>query len=225
MDKKDFFEYSPIRAFDKLTAGGLKQGEIGLITAKKGLGKTSVLVQFGMDALLADKQLVHVSFDQHSSNVISWYSSIFSEIAKKKNINNAAELKDEIMRERTILNFNPENFTLQKVINTVSALKTAGIKVSALVIDGVDIKSVSESDIAAVAEFAAAEQIVVWLTSTEESAKLNDTASVAVLAKLAAVLHLEAQNTGVTLSVLKLREATPSSTLKLDSKTLLICEK
>ena len=126
MDKNDLHKSSPIRFFDAVSNGGLKEGELGLITAKKGLGKTSVLVQFGMDALLAGNSLVHVSFDQHSSNVISWYSSVFSEIAKKKNISNASELKDEIMRDRTILNFNQESFTLPKAINTIGALKSGG---------------------------------------------------------------------------------------------------
>lgn len=225
MNKKDLYEHSPIRCFDKITDGGLKEGEIGLITSKKGLGKTSVLVQFGLDALLADKKLLHVTFDQHSSNTISWYASVFSEIAKKKNINNASELKEEIMRERTILNFNPENFTMQKVVNTVNALSTAGIKVSALVIDGYEMKNVTEEDFNFVAEFAKKENVAIWITSTQESDKLADSAAAGVLAKLACVVHLEAQNGGVSLNVLKLREATPNTSLKLDSKTLLISEK
>lgn len=84
MAKQELFERSPIRAFDEATNGGLKAGELGLVTAKKGLGKTSVLVQFGMDTLLNGKQLVHVSFDQHSENVISWYDGIYNEISKKR---------------------------------------------------------------------------------------------------------------------------------------------
>ena len=68
MDKKDLIAHSPVRYFD-VTNAGLKDGEMGLITAKKGLGKTSILVQFGIDSLLNDKALVHVSFDQQSSNV------------------------------------------------------------------------------------------------------------------------------------------------------------
>ena len=83
MIKDELFERSPVRCFDKAT-GGLKAGELGLLTSKKGLGKTSVLVQFGVDTLLQDKQVIHVSFDQHSSNVITWYQDIFTEIAKKK---------------------------------------------------------------------------------------------------------------------------------------------
>lgn len=225
MNKKDLFDCSPIRAFDKITNGGLKAGEVGLITSKKGLGKTSVLVQFAMDSLLNDKNLVHVSFDQESSNVISWYSSVFAEIAKKKNISNAQELKDEIMRERVILNFNPENFTLQKLINTVSALKSAGTKVTALVIDGVAIKSVSVDDAKIVEDFAKSENMTIWLTAEEESSNLSDCAPSDVLAKFAAVLHIEAKPEGTVLDVLKLRNETPNSSLKLDSKTQLLSEK
>lgn len=84
MVKQDLINLSPVRFFDDIADGGLKAGQLGLITAKKGLGKTSVLVQLGIDALIQDKQLVHVSFDQHSSNVISWYNSILAEIGKKK---------------------------------------------------------------------------------------------------------------------------------------------
>ncbi|MBQ0004117.1 MAG: hypothetical protein KBT21_11345 [Treponema sp.] len=225
MNKKDLFESSPIRAFDKITNGGLKAGEVGLITSKKGLGKTSVLVQFAMDSLLNDKNLVHVSFDQESSNVISWYSSVFAEIAKKKNIANAAELKEEIMKERVILNFNPENFTLAKLIATVKALKDAGTKVTALVIDGVAIKSVKAEDAKAVQDFAKNENMTIWLTAEEESASLKDCASADVLATIAAVLHIEARSEGTVLSVLKLRNETPDSSLKLDAKTQLISEK
>ena len=43
MIKDELFERSPIRCFEKAT-GGLKAGELGLLTSKKGLGKTSVLV-------------------------------------------------------------------------------------------------------------------------------------------------------------------------------------
>ncbi len=225
MNKKDLFDCSPIRAFDKLTNGGIKAGEVGLITSKKGLGKTSVLVQFAMDSLLCGKNLVHVSFDQESSNVISWYSSVFSEIAKKKNISNAQELKEDIMRERVILNFNPENFTLQKLINTVSALKSAGTKVTALVIDGVSIKSVNAQDAKVVEDFAKAENISIWVTAEEESSNLKDIASADVLAAFACVLHIEAKQDGTSLNILKLRNETPNSSLKLDSKTQLISEK
>lgn len=226
MDKQDLFNHSPVRIFDSATNSSLKQGEIGLITSKKGLGKTSVLVQFGMDALLAGKQLVHVSFDQHSSNVITWYESIFNEIAKKRNISNASELKDQIVRDRTILNFNQETFTLPKVINTLKALKEGGIKVAALVIDGLDFAKVTADDVKAVSEFVKAEGITAWLSATNESDQLKDNVPAELQDYFAVVAHLGPKSDGVYISILKSTAAdTSSATIKLDSKTLLMTQK
>ena len=222
MEKKELLDLSPIRYFDKVVEDGLKAGELGLITSKKGLGKTSLLVQFGMDALISDKPLVHVSFDQHSSNVISWYSSVFSEIAKKKNISNVSELRDEIMRERTILNFNQESFSLPKVINTIGALKTGGINVQALVIDGLDLDKISTSDIASVADFAKQDKITVWFSDTKESDKLLDSARSDIIPYFAIVAHIESISGNIKLNVLKDHAKENVGSVNLDSKTMLM---
>lgn len=216
MVKQDLYDKSPVRLFDEATDGGLKAGEIGIVTAKKGLGKTSVLVQFGMDTLLQDKQLAHVTFDLHSSNVISWYDSIFAEIAKKKN--GAAELKTDVVSKRTILNFSLDNFTLAKVVNTLKALKAGGIAVSGVVMDGVDFAKVSEDDVKAVADYAKAESAKVWFSS--------DSVPVSVEQYFAVVANLEQKPDGVVLTVQKLGDKKNLDTnLKLDTKTLLISKK
>ena len=226
MAKQELYEKSPIRAFDEVSNGGLKAGELGLVTAKKGLGKTSVLVQFGMDTLLNGKQLVHVSFDQHSENVISWYDGIFSEIAKKKTIANAQEVKEQILKNRTSLNINQDNCNLEKVVNTLNALKAGGIAVAGVVIDNVDFTKVKESDIQVVASYAKATKSKVWMSSTVTSDKLEDSAPKAILPYFTAVLHLASKASVTQLSILKMGKNTDLSTnLKLDSKSLLITTK
>ena len=144
MIKDELFERSPVRCFEKAT-GGLKAGELGLLSSKKGVGKTSVLVQFGVDTLLQDKQVVHVSFDQQSANVITWYQDIFTEIAKKKNVSNVSELVSELVRKRIILNFNQDIISLPHVVNTLESLEQGGIKVDCLVIDGVNLNKLASS--------------------------------------------------------------------------------
>lgn len=224
MGKQELFESSPIRAFDAATNGGLKAGELGLVTAKKGLGKTSVLVQFGMDTLLNGQQLVHVSFDQHSSNVITWYDGIFTEISKKKTI--AADTKEQILRNRTILNFNQDNVNLEKVVATLNALKAGGIAVAGVVIDGVDFSKVDESSIETVASYAKATKAKVWISSTAEGDSLEDSAPKTVLPYFNAVVHLSSKGSTTMLDILKFgKEKNVASTLKLDSKTLLITNK
>lgn len=226
MAKQELYERSPIRIFDEATGGGLKSGEMGLVTAKKGLGKTSVLVQFGMDTLLNGKQLVHVSFNQHSENVISWYDGIYNEISKKKAIANAADVKEQILRNRTILNFNQDNISLEKVVNTLNALKAGGTAVAGVVIDDVDFSKVKEADIQAVASYAKATKTKVWISATAAGEKLEDSAPKSLLPYFTAVIHLSAKNAATQVSILKMGKKTDlECTLKLDSKTLLFTGK
>ena len=225
MVKQDLIDFSPVRYFDNATNGGLKDGEMGIITAKKGLGQTSVLVQFGLDALIHDKHVIHVSFDQHSSNVISWYDSILAEIGKKKNIDNIGALSDAIVSNRTILNFNQENFTLPKVINTIKAMKDGGINIASLIIDGADMSKVSEADVKAVADFVKAEKMTAWFSSTNESDKLKDSLDNALLPMFSTVAHIGAAQNVVSLAVLKCEGKEVSDiNVKLDSKTLLMAK-
>ena len=216
MDKKDLIAHSPVRYFD-VTNAGLKDGEMGLITEKKGLGKTSVLVQFGIDSLLNDKALVHVSFDQQSSNVIAWYSSVLAEIAKKKSLN-LDDVNEEIVRNRTILNFNQETFTLPKVVNTLKAMKDGGIKISTIVVDGLDMNKASCADIKCFADFIKSEKMTAWFSFTNEAADLKGTLDTDKLENFTTVAHLAAEGKALSLAILKNGEGK----VNLDAKTLLM---
>lgn len=223
MVKQDLINHSPVRLFDNISEGGLKAGQMGIITAKKGLGKTSVLVQFGIDDLIHDKQLVHVSFDQHSSNVITWYDNVLAEIGKKKNLGDTTSLNESIVRNRIILNFNQENFSLPKVINTIKALKEGGSNISAIIIDGAELSRIPEADIKAVSDYVKAEKITAWFSDTNESPKLSETVSKELLPYFSIVGHLASNGSNVELTVLKAddKEIEPKS-LIIDSKTMLM---
>lgn len=216
MEKKDLIPHSPVRYFDATNAA-LKDGEMGLVTAKKGLGKTSVLVQFGIDSLLNDKALVHVSFDQQSSNVIAWYSSVLAEIAKKKSFN-LDDVNEEIVRNRTILNFNQETFTLPKVVNTLKALKDGGVTIGAIVVDGLDLSKTADADLKCFADFVKAEKMTAWFSYTNEAADLKSTLDAAKLDAFATVAHLANEGNALSLTLLK----NGSGKVNLDAKTLLM---
>lgn len=216
MDKKDLITHSPVRYFDATNAA-LKDGEMGLVTAKKGLGKTSILVQFAIDSLLNDKAVIHVSFDQQSSNVIAWYSSVMAEIAKKKSFN-LDDVNDEIVRNRTILNFNQETFTLPKVVNTLKALKEGGIAIAAIVVDGLDLGKTEVADLTCFADFVKAEKMTAWFSYTNEAADLAGTLAADKLDKFATVAHLAAENKDLALAILK----NGNGKVNLDAKTLLM---
>ena len=225
MIKDELFERSPIRCFENVT-GSLKAGELGLITSKKGIGKTSVLVQFGVDTLLQDKQVIHVSFDQQSANVITWYQDIFTEIAKKKNVSNVSDLVSELVRKRIILNFNQDVVALPHVVSTLEALAQGGIKADCLLIDGVDLTKVTQKDIQLIADYAAKVNVAVWFSTSTESETLANTLTSELEPLFTGVFRLEAKSDIIEILILKLAgKTTGESGLKLDSKTLLIAEK
>ena len=84
MVKQDLIERSPVRIFEKSLGGGVSSGQIGVIASKQGLGKTSILVQLGIDQLLQGNFVVHVSFNQQANHVMTWYEDISLNWQKEK---------------------------------------------------------------------------------------------------------------------------------------------
>jgi KaiC/GvpD/RAD55 family RecA-like ATPase len=71
MLKDEFISKSPVRALEKSIKGGLGKGNFGVIASRKGIGKTSVLVQMALDRLIQGEKVIHVSFNAHTSYIIS----------------------------------------------------------------------------------------------------------------------------------------------------------
>lgn len=216
LDKKELLASSPVRFFEP-TGAALDEGEIGLLTAKKGLGKTSILVQFGIDTLLKDKAIVHVSFNQKSENVITWYSSVLAEICKSHKVD-VEELSDELFRNRTILNFNQNTFTLPKVVNTLKALKDNGIKLETIIVDDLDLLKTEVSDLNCFCDFIKEEKMTAWFSYNSEASDLKEILPSEKMAKFNSVAHLLPETESVSLSILKKGEGK----VKLNSKTLLM---
>lgn len=216
LDKKELLASSPVRFFEP-TGAALDEGEIGLLTAKKGLGKTSILVQFGIDTLLKDKAIVHVSFNQKSENVITWYSSVLAEICKSHKVD-VDELSDELFRNRTILNFNQNTFTLPKVVNTLKALKDNGIKLETIIVDDLDLLKTEASDLNCFCDFIKEEKMTAWFSYNSEASDLKEILPSEKMAKFNSVAHLLPETESVSLSILKKGEGK----VKLNSKTLLM---
>lgn len=226
MENKELIDRSPIRTFESITNGGIKAGEIGAITSKKGLGKTSVLVQLGMDYLLQDKKIVHLSFDQKSDNAFTWYEDIFAEITKRKNIVKPDDLKESLLKNRILLNFNQDIISGKQIVGTLEALSSGGIKIEGLVIDGLDFTKVTDDTIKVLKDYAKKAKIVVWFGVSTDETDIKKMFKPDLEKIIDAVLYLEQKPDSIQMQVLKIRgDKVPDSSMKLDSKTLLLAEK
>lgn len=74
--------------------GGLGKGELGVITANTGVGKSHFLVQLGANAMKAGKNVVHYTFELSEHAVGLRYDSNICKIASNDVIENKAEVLD-----------------------------------------------------------------------------------------------------------------------------------
>ena len=226
MEKQDLIDRSPVRFLEKATNGGLKEGEVAIITSKKGLGKTSVLVQIGLDQLFQDKNVVHVSFNQQSDFVMRWYEDIFTEMAKKKNLQLAKDIKSDIVKNRVVLNFNQDTFNISSIVSTLKALEVGGVKTDALIIDGLSKTKLNAEAMDQFKTYAKEAKASIWFSQNTEGETLETVLPDEITSKADAIVHLAQKPDTIQMEVLKVRgETIKDSNLRLDSKTLLMFEK
>jgi hypothetical protein len=234
MVKSDLIQKSPVRILEKSIKGGLKPGNIGVIASRQGIGKTSVLVQIALDKLFQGKKVIHVSFVTNTSYVITWYDNIFTELAKKKNIENVDALREEASRNRVLMNFNQDSVTVDQILKSLRAMIVdGGFKADSLIVDGFDFTKADRSRFEEVKKFAEDMNIEVWYSCTTSGSNSEvDSNGIPLILKeyidlFSVIILLEPKSDYIHLSVVKdyTRFKPEDLSLKLDAKTLLIAEK
>jgi hypothetical protein len=233
MVKQELIQRSPVRIFEKSIHGGLKAGEIGIIASQSGVGKTSVLVQIALDKLLQAKKVIHVSFTQHTDYVLAWYEDIFDEFISKKNLENAREVKNEVVKNRVLMNFNQDGITGDQILKSLTAMIVeGGFAAEAIIIDGFDFSRMERDRLEKIKTFAREQEIELWYSCTVKGDGPHyDKQHIPLLIKdymdlVEAVIVLEPKPDHIELSVSKDRDTynPEAMALKLDPKTLLILE-
>jgi hypothetical protein len=233
MLKEELIAKSPVRLLEKSIEGGLKAGNIGVIASRKGIGKTSVLVQIALDKLLQGEKVIHVSFTAHTSYVISWYENIFSELAKRKNLEKFDDVKDALVKNRVIMNFAQEAVTIDQILHSLRAMiQEGGFKATTLIVDGYDFTKAAADRFAKVKAFAEESGLEVWYSATLSGDEpLLDKHNVPLLLKdfldsISVLILLEPKAEYIHFTVIKDHALMNPQDLKLklDTKTLLIAE-
>ena len=229
----ELIQRSPIRIFERSIRGGLGPGEIGIIASRAGVGKTSVLVQLALDKLLQGKKVIHVSFTQHTHYVFSWYEDIFNEFISRKNLENAGEVKNEVVKNRVLMNFNQDGMSGDQIIKSLRAMIIdGGFNAEAVIVDGLDFSRTNRERIANVKTFAGELGLSVWYSCTVNGESSSDKLTIPpVINEFAdlidVVITLEPKSDHIELSVSKDRDNSDvkAMAMRLDPKTLLILEK
>jgi KaiC/GvpD/RAD55 family RecA-like ATPase len=233
MVKDELVQRSPVRVFERSIHGGLKAGEIGIIAAPSGIGKTSVLVQIALDKLLQGRKVIHISYTKHTDYVLAWYEDIFDEFIKKKNLENPEEVKNDAVKNRVLLKFSQEGVSGDQIRRSLTALiRDGGFDAEAVIVDGFDFSLRDSDRLARVRDMAKELSVSVWYSCTVKGGEAYDKQGIPVLLKDAlpsidVIIALDPKPDHIDLKVRKDRDRynPEQMALKLDPKTLLILDK
>ena len=75
---------SPRRLLERDQHPGPGPGQLALILARPGVGKTAMLVGVGIDALLAGQKVLYISFDRTVEKVNEWFDEILAEMLQRE---------------------------------------------------------------------------------------------------------------------------------------------
>lgn len=233
MVKSELVKRSPLRIFEKAMHGGLEAGNIGILASRKGVGKTACLVHIATDKLMQGKKVLHVSYAARVDHIINWYEDIFKEISKRRNLENAVDVHDEIIKNRVIMSFSKEGIKIEQVLKSLEAMiLEGGFPADMIIFDGFDFVPSSRDDLIKIKDFTQRLKLETWFSASLKApepvfnadgfpAELLEVLSVADV-----LITLRFEGAQVKFHLLKERDVIYKQDMHLilDPKTLLIAE-
>lgn len=139
MYRKEVNAQSPLRILNKSIHGGLGKGNLGVVMARAGVGKTACLVQIGLDDLMRERPVLHLALEQTVEHVQSWYDALFDDLVARTDLRDAESVRTMIARRRVIHAFTDHGLWPERLEKTVELFKThLDFNPAAILVDGYD---------------------------------------------------------------------------------------
>ena len=127
---------------DKITKGGLGSGELGVVIAPTGAGKSHVLVHLGAQALKQGKNVVHFTLELADTAVASRYDACLTGV----NLDHLMTSKDEIYGkikeidgQLIVKEYPTKSISTNAIKNHLEKLKMRDIKPDMIIVDYADL--------------------------------------------------------------------------------------
>ncbi len=217
---------SPLRLLEKGLHGGLGKGNLGLVLAGRGVGKTACLVGIALDDLLRGGHVLHVALDEAVAHVRAFYDTVFEELSTSTHLQDAARVHAEVDRRRSIRAYPAGRFSAAKLREAVKFEAEAGARPELVIVEGFDLAGAPRDELQELRALAGELQAELWLSASIPGERVNALpASIRPIQDLlSVVLALEPGDSTVALRALKDHDSPDLSALHvaLDPKTLLL---
>ena len=232
MHRKDLNERSPLRLLEQSIHGGLGRGNIGVIVARHGLGKSAVLVGIALDDLMRGRKVLHVALDERFNKIREYYDEIFMDLAKTANLQDIDTERREIEQYRHIHTYVGNIFSIAKLREAITFVNTyMDFFPAALIIDGYRFEQMTKEIMDELRSIAREIDGELWMSAvTHRNSEKNERGIPEPLAHLESsidvILTMEQGDNSVNLRLLKDHDNpnVSSSHVALDPTTLLLIQ-
>ena len=227
---KDLKNLSVVKVLETSSSPGLGRGNLGVVMAKAGVGKTACLIHIAMYKLLQEEKLIHISLDTPPDKVTSYYRVIFSELVKALDIRNEQEVKTSVEKNRMILSYLNQSFQIQRLKEYLKNLREkVGHFPDTLIVDGLDFSKAERAIFEGLKEIAETSKVEIWLSALagKDPLNINERGIPYPCSRfddlLSIILLLEPTQSEISVKLLKHPDesGTKDRQLKLDSNTFL----
>ncbi|MBU0674432.1 MAG: hypothetical protein KJ950_07305 [Proteobacteria bacterium] len=166
MKKKDLVEKNPLKMFVQDKDGNPVNQRMSLLMSRAGLGKTAILVQIALDSILRGNKVLHVSVGQSLDKTRAWYDDILHDIVGAMGLEDGAEVKEQVMRNRLIMTFKEAEFNRPKLEERLNDLVYQNVfRPDCLIVDGFDFEQTERQGLVEMRELVDAMELQVWFSA------------------------------------------------------------
>jgi hypothetical protein len=163
---KNFLKVSPLQLLARSTHKTLGKGNLGVLMARAGVGKTSCLIHIAFDKLFRKEKLVHISLKDGPEKVTSYYRVLLSDLVGVLDMENENEARALLDKNRIILAYLKESFDLGRLRRNLENLANEiDFRPDTLIVDGFDFAEVERSIIEEFRGIARELQVEVWFSA------------------------------------------------------------
>jgi hypothetical protein len=227
---KDFMKVSPLKILERSSRKELGRGNLGVLMARAGVGKTACLIHVAFDRLFRKEKLVHISLEDVPEKITSYYNVIFYDLVKALEMDNEYEIRMILERNRMILAYLNQSFEVKRLRQNLNNLvDRIEFTPDTLIVDGLDFSKAERTIFEGFKEIAVEFQVEIWFSalSHRHITDLNERGIPYPCNRLddlfSIIIQLQPTKEGVFLRLLKDHEGMVSSdvNLRLDPNTFL----
>lgn len=173
MDRNEIYKQSPLRILDRARAPLNSRGNLGVVMARAGVGKTAFLVHVAIDGLLRERKVLHVSLDSPVDHVRSWYDAVYQDLARATQLTDVAQTAEMINHNRIIQAYSMHGhgpgqnaFHVDKLKSSLELLEQhAHFRPDLVLIDAYDWSRTTDAEIEGLLKLSRERDIELWMTA------------------------------------------------------------